>query len=103
MWTRIAAVPGIVVALAALGLGVVSGLVTANMAGHWVSIYRTGGSGPICSRPPCSPAPIVVSPSSYAIFTPNGDVGLAVGLVVAILVVAVAIRARRIGRAAVSR
>jgi len=94
MRRRLAQVPIGVVILVAVGLGIASGLVAANATGAWVRIFRTG-SGPICSQPPCATPSIVVSPAEFAVFRPSGDIGLAVGVAVAILVVVIWVRARR--------
>jgi hypothetical protein len=93
MWRRIGRVPGIVVTLAAVGLATAIGLVAANATGTWVRFFRTG-TGPICSVPPCPSAPIVVGPATYAVFRPNDDVGLAVGLLVAMVIAAIWLRAK---------
>ena len=94
MRERLSKVPPVVIALAAIGLGVASGLIGSNAFGQWVRIMRAG-TGPICSRPPClSPGPIV-SPAEFDAFRPNGDVGLAIGVAVAAIVVVAWAIARR--------
>ena len=88
MRSRLSRVPPVVIVLAGIGLGVAAGLVSSSAFGQVVQIMRTG-TGVICSRSPClSPNP-VVSPALFKEFRPNGDVGLAVGVTVAVIVLVI--------------